>query len=90
MHTHVTKLNHYERSVHYVIDVQAFVNVCMYHGCWCFVADLSEPTLSGALVSICITFLMVFLFISELSNHLKIQTQSEMFIDELQVSMLKF
>lgn len=44
-------------------------------------ADLTEPTLSGAIVSIVAASFMVLLFFSELSEYLRITTQSEMFVD---------
>eukprot|EP00386_Alphamonas_edax_P011691 GDKI01036842.1.p1 GENE.GDKI01036842.1~~GDKI01036842.1.p1 ORF type:complete len:354 (-),score=106.93 GDKI01036842.1:285-1346(-) len=43
--------------------------------------DISEPTVSGALVSIVSTVLMLVLFISELQSFLRIKTESEMHID---------
>lgn len=44
-------------------------------------ADLTEPTLSGALVSIISTAIMIILFLSELSGYLAISEISEMYID---------
>lgn len=44
-------------------------------------ADLTEPTLSGAIVSIVAASFMVLLFFSELSEFLRVTTQSEMFVD---------
>jgi hypothetical protein len=43
--------------------------------------DLTEPTLSGAIVSIVAASFMVLLFFSELSEYLRVTTQSEMFVD---------
>jgi len=43
--------------------------------------DLTEPTMSGALVSIISTVFMLILFITEFNEFLKVQTVSEMFID---------
>lgn len=44
-------------------------------------ADLTEPTFSGALVSIISTFIMVVLFISEFSEYMEVRTVSEMYVD---------
>mmetsp|Transcript_21593 Transcript_21593/g.39490 ORF Transcript_21593/g.39490 Transcript_21593/m.39490 type:complete len:334 (+) Transcript_21593:85-1086(+) len=44
-------------------------------------ADLTEPTLSGAIVSIVAASVMILLFFSELSEFLHVNTQSEMFVD---------
>ncbi|CEM24367.1 unnamed protein product [Vitrella brassicaformis CCMP3155] len=43
--------------------------------------DLSEPTLSGAFVSLVSATLMTWLFVSELMAYLKIRVHSEMYID---------
>jgi len=43
--------------------------------------DLTEPTMSGAIVSIISTLLMLILFLTEFNEFLKVQTVSEMFID---------
>jgi len=43
--------------------------------------DLTEPTLSGALVSIISTVIMVCLFISEFSSYLNVTETSEMYVD---------
>jgi len=44
-------------------------------------ADLTEPTMSGALVSILSTIIMVFLFMTEMQAYIEIDTSSEMFVD---------
>jgi hypothetical protein len=43
--------------------------------------DLTEATMSGAIVSITSTLIMLILFITEFNEFLKVQTASEMFID---------
>jgi len=43
--------------------------------------DLTEATMSGAIVSIASTVIMLILFITEFNEFLKVQTASEMFID---------
>jgi len=43
--------------------------------------DLTEATMSGAIVSIASTLIMLILFITEFNEFLKVQTASEMFID---------
>ena len=43
--------------------------------------DLTEPTLSGAIVSIVACALMGFLFLTELAAYLNVTTTSEMFVD---------
>jgi len=43
--------------------------------------DLTEPTMSGAMVSLVSTIIMGILFITEFNEFLKVQTVSEMFID---------
>lgn len=43
--------------------------------------DLTESTLSGALVSIISTFVMVALFISEFAAFLEVRETSEMYVD---------
>jgi len=42
---------------------------------------LTEPTMSGAMVSLVSTLIMAILFITEFNEFLKVQTVSEMFID---------
>jgi len=42
--------------------------------------DLSEPTTSGALVSIIATVIMLLLFISELRDYIALDERSEMFV----------
>jgi len=44
-------------------------------------SDLTEPTLSGAIVSIVAAVIMTILFLSELFAYLAVSTKSEMFID---------
>ena len=44
-------------------------------------SDLTEPTLSGALVSIISTLIMIILFLSELNSYLKVREITEMFVD---------
>lgn len=43
--------------------------------------DLTEPTMSGAIVSIASTLIMLILFLTEFNEFLKVRTVSEMFID---------
>lgn len=43
--------------------------------------DLTEPTTSGAIVSITSTLIMLILFLTEFNEFLKVRTVSEMFID---------
>lgn len=47
-------------------------------------SDLTEPTLSGAVVSILSTAIMVILFISEFNGYLSVEESSEMFVDVAQ------
>lgn len=44
-------------------------------------SDLTEPTMSGAIVSVASAIIMIILFITEFNEFLKVQTVSEMFID---------
>lgn len=44
-------------------------------------SDLTEPTLSGAIVSLLSTIIMLVLFISEFNGYLTIEENSEMFVD---------
>lgn len=44
-------------------------------------SDLTEPTLSGALVSLLSTMIMIVLFVSEFNGYLAIEETSEMFVD---------
>lgn len=44
-------------------------------------SDLTEPTLSGAVVSIASTIIMLVLFVSEFNGYLTIEENSEMFVD---------
>jgi len=43
--------------------------------------DLTEPTLSGALISIISTLIMIILFLSEFSAYLAVTETSEMYVD---------
>ncbi|KAL4479478.1 hypothetical protein ABPG72_011800 [Tetrahymena utriculariae] len=47
-------------------------------------SDLTEPTLSGAIVSIVSTLIMLILFISEFNGYLSVEENSEMFVDVAQ------
>lgn len=44
-------------------------------------SDLTEPTLSGALVSIVSSVIMIILFVSEFNGYLSIEESSEMYVD---------
>jgi len=44
-------------------------------------SELTEPTLSGAIISIVAATIMFILFISELNGYFYIEESSEMFID---------
>jgi hypothetical protein len=44
-------------------------------------SDLTEPTLSGALVSIISAIIMVILFLSEFYGYMQVTEISEMFVD---------
>ena len=44
-------------------------------------SDLTEPTLSGAIISIVAASIMLILFLSELHGYFRIDESSEMFID---------
>ena len=43
--------------------------------------DLTEPTISGAMVSIVACSFMLILFLSELTTYLTVSTSTEMFVD---------
>ena len=43
--------------------------------------DLTEPTASGAIISLVATIVMALLFLSEFNTYLSVGTQSEMFVD---------
>jgi hypothetical protein len=47
-------------------------------------SDLTEPTLSGAVVSIVSSVIMLILFISEFNHYLTVEESSEMFVDVAQ------
>jgi len=44
-------------------------------------SELTEPTMSGAMVSILSAVIMAVLFVTELSEYLTITESSEMFVD---------
>jgi hypothetical protein len=43
--------------------------------------DLTEPSYSGAFISIISLVFMALLFVSELANHMQMKTNSTMFVD---------
>lgn len=47
-------------------------------------SDLTEPTFSGAIVSIASSIIMLLLFVSEFSQYLTVEENSEMFVDVAQ------
>lgn len=49
-------------------------------------SELTEPTLSGAVVSLVSTAIMIILLISEFSGYLSVEEHSEMFVDTAQGS----
>lgn len=44
-------------------------------------SDLTEPTISGAVVSIVSSIIMLILFLSELNSFMEVEERSEMFVD---------
>ncbi|KAL4231854.1 Endoplasmic reticulum-Golgi intermediate compartment protein 1 [Mactra antiquata] len=44
--------------------------------------DLTQPTLTGAVISICSVLFMLFLFLSELAGFLQIEVMSELIVDD--------